>query len=284
MKSLAAVFLGTILLLAVAPGYDIFADKSDKMGKSEFAITVKKVKEAKTIKLADGRIAEKTVHVFYKQDFVPTTSHQKGGKGGGGNGGMGGGNSGNGGMDSGDQCYTVLARSAEWKTVENYIVDPTNNSGLSSDFVKDTFAASLASWNDNSPQPIFGTEVTGVVDGIDTVSIDGKNEIMFGSIDEPGVIAVTVTWGIFGGPPQSRELVEWDAFFDDVDFDWGDTDIESGIMDLQNIATHEFGHAAGLGHPSDTCTDETMYAYASIDETLKRSLNAGDIAGIDNLY
>jgi predicted Zn-dependent protease len=55
-------------------------------------------------------------------------------------------------------------------------------------------------------------------------------------------------------------------------------------MDLQNIATHEFGHAAGLGHPDSTCTGETMYASASFDETQKRTLEAGDIAGINDLY
>ena len=261
------------MFMAILPGYDIFADKPDNVGKPEFAINVKEIKEPKTVKLADGRIAEKTVHVFYKEGFSHKPNHDKGGgptekaaKGG----------------DA--KCYTVLSKSAEWKTVENYIVDPTNNRGLSSTFVKDTFAASLASWNDNSPTTIFGSEVTGLVDGIDSVTTDGKNEIMFGSIDEPGVIAVTITWGIYGGPPQGRELVEWDAFFDEVDFDWGDADIDSGVMDLQNIATHEFGHAAGLGHPDSTCTEETMYAFASIDKTKKRSLNAGDIAGIDDLY
>jgi|TARA_B100000809_G_scaffold143124_1_gene140671 predicted Zn-dependent protease len=55
-------------------------------------------------------------------------------------------------------------------------------------------------------------------------------------------------------------------------------------MDLQNIATHEFGHASGLGHLDSTCTGETMYASASFDETQKRTLEAGDIAGINDLY
>ena len=273
LKSLAAIFLGAIMFLAIIPGYDTFAEKPDNVGKPEFAITVKEVKEPKTVKLADGRIAEKVVHIFYKEGFSHKPNHDKGG-----------GPPDKGGTGGGEKCYTVLAKSAAWKNVENYIVDPTNNRGLSSAFVKDTFAASLASWNNDSPRTIFGTEVTGVVDGIDTVSTDGKNEIMFGSISDPGVIAVTITWGIFGGPPQARELVEWDAFFDQVDYDWGDANIDSGVMDLQNIATHEFGHAAGLAHPADTCADETMYAFADWDETQKRSLNAGDIAGINDLY
>ena len=55
-------------------------------------------------------------------------------------------------------------------------------------------------------------------------------------------------------------------------------------MDVLNIAVHEVGHAGGMGHPDGTCVDETMYAYASNGETRKRTLNAGDIAGIKALY
>ena len=55
-------------------------------------------------------------------------------------------------------------------------------------------------------------------------------------------------------------------------------------MDFENIAQHELGHAFGLGHPSDTCTEETMYRFASNGETKKRDLYDGDIAGIKALY
>ena len=55
-------------------------------------------------------------------------------------------------------------------------------------------------------------------------------------------------------------------------------------MDFENIATHELGHAMGMAHPADSCTEETMYRFASSGETKKRTLNAGDIAGIKGLY
>ena len=55
-------------------------------------------------------------------------------------------------------------------------------------------------------------------------------------------------------------------------------------MDFENIATHELGHSVGMGHPADECTEETMYRFASEGETKKRDLNAGDIAGVNQLY
>lgn len=147
---------------------------------------------------------------------------------------------------------------------------------------------SVDAWDSEVGFDVFGTEVAGVVDGADTISPDGKNEVMFADIDSPGAVAVTIVWGIFGGRPSNRRLVEWDQVYDDVDYDFGnaeDKDFDpSNTMDFLNVAVHEVGHAAGMGHPSDGCTEETMYRYVSYGETLKRDLNTGDIAGIKALY
>ncbi len=55
-------------------------------------------------------------------------------------------------------------------------------------------------------------------------------------------------------------------------------------MDLQNIATHEGGHGAGMDHPDDSCSEETMYRFSQQGETNRRTLHTGDIAGINKLY
>lgn len=189
------------------------------------------------------------------------------------------------------KCYSYLSQGAKWKTVETYRLDATNTRGLAAGDVSAIMADAIAEWEDAadgavngvSGADILGNEVAGVVDGADTSSPDGKNEVMFGDISTSGAIAVTIVWGIFSGPPFGRELVEWDQVYDDVDFDWS-TAGEAGKMDLDNIATHEIGHSDGMGHPDDSCTEETMFRYADYGETKKRDLNSGDIAGINGLY
>lgn len=173
------------------------------------------------------------------------------------------------------KCYETFAKGAKWKTIEQYIT------GVGIDPV--VTQTSLDTWN--AVYTIFGTRDTlGVTDGPDDVSPDGKNEVEFANLGPTNTIAYTIVWGIFYGPPGGRELVEWDAVYNTA-FPFGDADVDgSAVMDYQNIATHEYGHATGLTHPTDTCTEETMYAFASFGETKKRTLHAGDIAGINDLY
>jgi hypothetical protein len=52
--------------------------------------------------------------------------------------------------------------------------------------------------------------------------------------------------------------------------------------DLQNTATHEFGHVFGLTHVSSTYN--TMAPTATMGETYKRSLASGDVLGLRAIY
>ena len=164
------------------------------------------------------------------------------------------------------------------------MVDPENTRRLGEAFVRENLALGIGKWEDVAEFDILGNEIEGIVDGADLDSPDNKNEVYFADIDHEGAIAIAITWGIFGGPPPFRELVEWDQIYDDVDFDWSATG-EAGKMDFENIATHELGHSVGLGDLYTTeCSEQTMYGYASYGETKKSTLEAGDIAGIQKLY
>lgn len=189
-------------------------------------------------------------------------------------------------------CYSFLTKGGvKWTGAEPWVVNTTNLAGLDSGFILSNIASNIAKWEDASDGVVgSGTSTNIMGDGstttatlvADSSSPDDKNEIYFANIASTGVIAVTTTWySTFSG-----QIVEWDQVYDDKDFGWSDSSVNGvpGKMDFENISTHEIGHAVGMGHPSDSCASETMYRYASNGETIKRSLNSGDIVGIDKLY
>lgn len=181
-------------------------------------------------------------------------------------------------------CYGFLSKGAKWKTIEPYIVNPSNTRGLEGIFITSNLAIDINKWEEVDGVNILGDEITGYVDGADLESPDNKNEVYFADVEYKGAIAITIVWGIFGGPPPFRELVEWDMVFDEIDFDWSSAG-EAGKMDFENIATHELGHSVGLDDLYTTeCSEQTMYGYATEKETKKRTLEDGDIAGVRNLY
>jgi len=191
------------------------------------------------------------------------------------------------------QCYDFLASGAKWKTQEDWIMNPVNTHGLDQSRVLSIMSAGVGLWEDAAQdgviddvsRDVFGNGAeTNTPLSADMNSVNGQNEVYFGSISDSGAIAVTIVWGIFSGPPQGRELVEWDMIFDQVDFDWS-TSGDPNKMDFANIAVHELGHSFGLGDLYNTsCQDETMFGYASEGETKKTDLNSGDLQGIYSLY
>jgi hypothetical protein len=112
----------------------------------------------------------------------------------------------------------------------------------------------------------------------------------------------TLTWGLTANPNNvaetslciatttradgkvtRREIVGWVTIFDSRR-PWA-TDGDRNAYDIENVATHEWGHVAGLDHvsaPEDRCL--TMYFQTSRGETEQRTLGWGDKRGLDKLY
>lgn len=77
----------------------------------------------------------------------------------------------------------------------------------------------------------------------------------------------------------------WRTFFYEC-WEWEDDPSDSwtpeiGKLDLQGIATHEYGHALGLGHSADP--NATMHATTQNGKS-HRTLESDDIFGVQSLY
>jgi len=190
-------------------------------------------------------------------------------------------------LSKGPSCYGFLAKGAKWKTLESWVVNPTNLGALSESFVFGNLGYDIGKWEQAAERNILGdgSSTTEVLEA-DTSLPDNRNEVYFADITDSNVIAVTIIWGIFGGPSQGRELIEWDQIYDDVTFDWSTDAAGSATqMDFENIATHELGHSVGMNDIYTAgCSEVTMYGYADYGETKKRTLEVPDIAGVKELY
>lgn len=189
--------------------------------------------------------------------------------------------------------YEVIGRGVIWKTLPvEYYINPSNPNPatLTESFILSTVSTSAETWDEATSTELFDDTYT--VDYTLTAGTrDEKNVISFGDYPQEGVIGVCYIWGIFGGRPAGRMILEFDIILD-IDFVWGnagETDEENlgdtSVMDLQNICTHELGHGIGLADLYDNDdSEQTMYGYSTEGETKKRTLNTGDIAGVTDLY
>jgi hypothetical protein len=110
---------------------------------------------------------------------------------------------------------------------------------------------------------------------------DEQNTISWVKFTPRDYIAVAVMWY----DPATMIIYEVDIIFNTF-HNWGiDPGRRDRAFDIQNIATHEFGHPAGLADLYDEIYSElTMYGYSSRGETKKCSLEEGDILGAQELY
>jgi len=178
-------------------------------------------------------------------------------------------------------CYKFLTPTKiRWQGLPvNYVVNPANPQNLGEKFIESVVSTSAETWDTAATSKELMNDkytIGAVTYGVQ----DYKNAITFGDYPTAGVIAVTTVWY----NPALKAIVEFDVMFD-TDWTWGDATKEPAKMDLQNIATHEFGHGVGLNDVYDSvCSPVTMYGYSDYGETQKRTLESPDIKGLLTLY
>lgn len=188
-----------------------------------------------------------------------------------------------------DGSYSYIASGARWRAIEDVRLNPAggeNPTGALDTLIYDAVSAGMAEWETpgTASLAIFGSLTVDDTVTYDDGAYRGYNTISFGSYGDSNVIAITTVWGYFSGKPSSREIIEAHILFNDA-YDWGDASVDSSLMDLQNIATHELGHWVGMDDLYQTdAIEETMYGYSTEGELKKRDLYKGDIAGVVKLY
>ena len=178
-------------------------------------------------------------------------------------------------------CYKFLTPTKiKWTSLPvSYKINPNNHQGLDEIFVKNAISTSAETWDAATGKELMNDAYT--VDYTAAYGVQNyENALVFGNYSTVGVIAVTTVWY----NPATKAIVEFDIMFD-TDWTWGDAVADATKMDLQNIATHEFGHGVGLADVYDSaCSLVTMYGYSDYGEIIKRTLENPDITGLLKLY
>jgi hypothetical protein len=110
---------------------------------------------------------------------------------------------------------------------------------------------------------------------------DGKSVVGFGTL--PGDYLALTCWWV----DRHGHTIEADIRFNKAHFSWG-VSIPKGCTEtfsIKDVATHEFGHAFGLGHVSESKDGNlTMSPTMMACQTSETTLGLGDVLGLEAKY
>jgi len=176
--------------------------------------------------------------------------------------------------------YKFMFGGIKWADTMQYEVNTAGSGGSGSDLADDdviaALSASLETWDTETPFELFNDNLLTTEEDFD--SGDRINRVTWEELPWENAIAMCRFW--FN--PATKEILESDVVFS-TGFDWSVSG-EPGKMDLQNIATHEFGHNGLNDLYMSPGIALTMYGYSDYGETDKQSLGIGDRLGIQELY
>jgi hypothetical protein len=163
----------------------------------------------------------------------------------------------------------------KWGTLSvSFYVNPANRD-VSQNAAISALQTAMNVWNSQSGTS-FRFNYAGQV-STTTVGNNRKNVVLFRNTTNGGAIASTYAWSS-NGYLVDADIILWDGGWK---FFTGSGGCSSGVY-VEDIASHEFGHAMGLRHSA--VTEATMYyKYSRCSQTM-RTLSSDDIAGAKKLY
>ena len=149
---------------------------------------------------------------------------------------------------------------------------------LPHDAVNSALQASLRAWTEVGAGPLVALEPG---EGRAEARLDGVNSIFFVTQDwpsRPEELALTYTHV----DASTREILEVDIAINAAHHVFA-TESDPRAFDLQNVLTHELGHALGLPHNHED-PEATMYPHIRAGEQAKRDLALSDERALLALY
>ena len=156
----------------------------------------------------------------------------------------------------------------------DYFVNPANLD-VAADAAVAAIQSAASAWTTQSTTS-FGFSYAGYTSST-TVANNARNEVFFRNATNGSAIATTYYWSS-GTTALDADIVFWDGAYQ---FFAGSTGCSNGFY-IEDVATHEFGHALGLGH--SPVSDATMVSGQTYCGTYKRSLALDDVQAVEALY
>jgi hypothetical protein len=170
------------------------------------------------------------------------------------------------------QGYSTFAK---WGSTSVVVYANPNNADVTATAAETAFKVGLNAWNTQARSKfhyVYGGRV-----GDTSTGYDGRNVTVFRNASSGSALATTYSWWS-GSTLVDSDIVVWGGAYR---FYTGTSGCSGGAY-LEDVLTHELGHALGLSHSGDAAA--TMYPSYSYCSTTMRTLAADDIAGAQALY
>jgi hypothetical protein len=163
---------------------------------------------------------------------------------------------------------------------QSFVLSLTPTDVVDSNYFMESVKRSAVTWNNTgiTPEILVGAQP----ENIEVAEFDGVNAVFFVTDNwefDPRFTILTFTH-VDGS---TGEILETDVAINAVNHEWRPETTGEPVHDLQNVLTHEFGHALGL--PDFSHTDNaTMYGYVIAGELIKRDLADLDLEASETIY